>query len=207
MAGLEDLYREIILDHYRSPRNRGELAGPSRPPGGGVQPALWRRGRRLPRGERRRRHRPAHLRPGLLDQPVVGLDDVGDREGKARRRGAHLDPVLQGDDVDPRADPRRGRGRRTATKRPVPSSPTTSASWPRSRASSSSRSASSAPRCRGTPSPRASTRSPPGCRRGASPARPAHRTRSPRVRGGAWSHSGGEPPLSFRSPGIKRSGQ
>src|SRR5499425_2824567 len=28
MAGLEDLYREIILDHYRSPRNRGELAVP-----------------------------------------------------------------------------------------------------------------------------------------------------------------------------------
>jgi len=25
---LEDLYREIILDHYRSPRNRGELASP-----------------------------------------------------------------------------------------------------------------------------------------------------------------------------------
>jgi nitrogen fixation protein NifU and related proteins len=25
---LEDLYREIILDHYRSPRNRGELAAP-----------------------------------------------------------------------------------------------------------------------------------------------------------------------------------
>ena len=25
MAGLEDLYREIILDHYRSPRNRGDL--------------------------------------------------------------------------------------------------------------------------------------------------------------------------------------
>jgi len=29
MAGLEDLYREIILDHYRSPRNRGELAEPT----------------------------------------------------------------------------------------------------------------------------------------------------------------------------------
>jgi len=29
VAGLEDLYREIILDHYRSPRNRGEL--PVRP--------------------------------------------------------------------------------------------------------------------------------------------------------------------------------
>ena len=28
MAGLEDLYREIILDHYRSPRNRGELPAP-----------------------------------------------------------------------------------------------------------------------------------------------------------------------------------
>lgn len=28
MAGLEDLYREIILDHYRSPRNRGELPVP-----------------------------------------------------------------------------------------------------------------------------------------------------------------------------------
>lgn len=26
--GLEDLYREIILDHYRSPRNRGELEVP-----------------------------------------------------------------------------------------------------------------------------------------------------------------------------------
>lgn len=28
MAGLEDLYREIILDHYKSPRNRGELPSP-----------------------------------------------------------------------------------------------------------------------------------------------------------------------------------
>jgi nitrogen fixation NifU-like protein len=28
MPGLEDLYREIILDHYRSPRNRGELPAP-----------------------------------------------------------------------------------------------------------------------------------------------------------------------------------
>ncbi len=28
MAGLEDLYREIILDHYRAPRNRGELEVP-----------------------------------------------------------------------------------------------------------------------------------------------------------------------------------
>jgi nitrogen fixation protein NifU and related proteins len=28
MPDLEDLYREIILDHYRSPRNRGELPSP-----------------------------------------------------------------------------------------------------------------------------------------------------------------------------------
>ncbi len=28
MPGLEDLYREIILDHYKSPRNRGQLETP-----------------------------------------------------------------------------------------------------------------------------------------------------------------------------------
>jgi len=28
MPGLEDLYREIILDHYRTPRNRGQLPVP-----------------------------------------------------------------------------------------------------------------------------------------------------------------------------------
>ncbi len=27
-SDFDDLYREIILDHYRSPRNRGELASP-----------------------------------------------------------------------------------------------------------------------------------------------------------------------------------
>lgn len=29
MPGLEDLYREIILDHYKNPRNRGELDPPA----------------------------------------------------------------------------------------------------------------------------------------------------------------------------------
>ena len=29
MSALEDLYKEIILDHYRSPRNRGELDPPA----------------------------------------------------------------------------------------------------------------------------------------------------------------------------------
>ena len=33
MAGLEDLYREIILDHYRNPRNRGELPSAAGPRG------------------------------------------------------------------------------------------------------------------------------------------------------------------------------
>ncbi len=28
MTGLEDLYREILLDHYRNPRHRGELQVP-----------------------------------------------------------------------------------------------------------------------------------------------------------------------------------
>jgi len=28
MPGLEDLYKEIILDHYKSPRNKGELETP-----------------------------------------------------------------------------------------------------------------------------------------------------------------------------------
>jgi nitrogen fixation NifU-like protein len=38
MAGLEDLYREIILDHYRSPRNKGELASPPALRGEGFNP-------------------------------------------------------------------------------------------------------------------------------------------------------------------------
>ena len=28
MSGLDELYKEVILDHYRSPRNRGELESP-----------------------------------------------------------------------------------------------------------------------------------------------------------------------------------
>jgi nitrogen fixation NifU-like protein len=28
LPGLEDLYREIVLDHYRNPRNEGELPSP-----------------------------------------------------------------------------------------------------------------------------------------------------------------------------------
>lgn len=38
MSGLEDLYREVILDHYRSPRNRGELECPPAHRGEGFNP-------------------------------------------------------------------------------------------------------------------------------------------------------------------------
>ena len=49
MAGLEDLYREIILDHYKNPRLKGELPPPAHPHPG-LQPAVRRRG-----GDHRRR--------------------------------------------------------------------------------------------------------------------------------------------------------
>ena len=51
---LEDLYREIILDHYRSPRNRGELQSP---------PA----------------HRVEGFNPLCGDEVVVFLDVEGDQ--------------------------------------------------------------------------------------------------------------------------------
>ena len=42
MPGLEDLYREIILDHYRTPRNRGELPRPQRTPSATTRCAVTR---------------------------------------------------------------------------------------------------------------------------------------------------------------------
>ena len=91
MAGLEDLYREIILDHYKNPRLKGEL-----PP-----PALRTEGFNPLCGdevvvtvdvERRHDPRPALHRAGMLDQPVVGLDDGGRGEGPLRRRGGASSP-------------------------------------------------------------------------------------------------------------------
>ncbi len=37
---LEDLYREVILDHYRSPRNKGHLENPDAR-AEGVNPLVW----------------------------------------------------------------------------------------------------------------------------------------------------------------------
>src|SRR5687768_3855 len=62
MPGLEDLYREIILDHYRNPRNRGELDAP---------PA----------------HRVEGFNPLCGDEIVVYLDIDGDRVKDVRING------------------------------------------------------------------------------------------------------------------------
>jgi nitrogen fixation NifU-like protein len=62
MPGLEDLYREIILDHYRNPRNRGELP---------VPPA----------------HRAEGFNPLCGDEVVVFLDVDGDRIEDVRISG------------------------------------------------------------------------------------------------------------------------
>lgn len=38
MSGLDDLYKEVILDHYRNPRNAGELPSPPARRAEGVNP-------------------------------------------------------------------------------------------------------------------------------------------------------------------------
>jgi nitrogen fixation NifU-like protein len=62
MAGLEDLYREIILDHYRNPRNRGELP---------VPPA----------------HKVEGFNPLCGDEVVIYLDVDGDKVADVRING------------------------------------------------------------------------------------------------------------------------
>ena len=62
MPGLEDLYREIILDHYRNPRNRGELP---------VPPA----------------HRVEGFNPLCGDEVVIFLDVDGDKVADLRIDG------------------------------------------------------------------------------------------------------------------------
>lgn len=62
MAGLEDLYREIILDHYRNPRNLGELP---------VPPAVRAEG----------------FNPLCGDEVVVTVSLDGDRVAEVRQAG------------------------------------------------------------------------------------------------------------------------
>ncbi len=84
MAGLEDLYREIILDHYRSPRNRGELDVPPAHKVEGFNPLC---GDEVvlyldldPDTDTRHRHQ--DRRAGLLDQPGFHVDDERGVKGK-----------------------------------------------------------------------------------------------------------------------------
>ena len=111
--------RPVPRDHPRplpQPPEPGRARRAARPPGRGVQPPVRRRDHRLPRRRRRRHHLGhPHHRPGLFDQPVVRVDDVGRGEGQERRRGPGRHPGLQGDDVDPRVLARRRGGRRSRT--------------------------------------------------------------------------------------------
>ena len=83
---VDDLYRDYILDHYKRPRNFGELRSP-RPRGGRAQPALRRRaGRAHPRQGRPDRGPPLP-RPRLRDLAGGRLDRLGGAEGHEARRG------------------------------------------------------------------------------------------------------------------------
>ena len=120
MAGLEDLYREIILDHYRSPRNRGELPVPPAHKVEGFNPlcgdevVLYIDVDTDTDTVARREDR----RPGLLDQPGLHLDDERGGEGQVARGDPPADPRVQGADVDPRVEAR-GRIRRQRPRRPI----------------------------------------------------------------------------------------
>ena len=111
MPGLEDLYREIILDHYRAPRNRGELPVPPAHKAEGFNPLCGDEVVLYLDVDGDTVTRPQDRRSGLLDQPGVDVDDERGGEGPARRRGPPAHPCVQGADVDPRVEAR-GRGRR-----------------------------------------------------------------------------------------------
>ena len=106
MAGLEDLYREIILDHYRSPRNRGELPVPPAYRTEGFNPLCGDEVVVYVQVEDDMVRRHPHRGSGLLDQPVLGVADVGGRQGQVAGRGPALDPDVQDDDVGPRVPSR-----------------------------------------------------------------------------------------------------
>ena len=165
MTGLEDLYREIILDHYRSPRNRGELPAPPAHRVEGFNPLC---GDEVVVYVRRRgRHGDAtSASPGQgcsISQSSASLMSAavkGKSVAEARdliRTFKAMMSVHEARLGDGPTAPGPATDRRRALRRRSPT-PSPSASSPPCRAWSSSRSASSAPRCRGTPWPRASTR-------------------------------------------------
>ena len=80
MPGLEDLYREIILDHYRTPRNRGELPPPAAH-AVGHNPLCGDEIDVYLQVDGRHRHRREGRRPGLLDLAELGVDDEPGGQG------------------------------------------------------------------------------------------------------------------------------
>ena len=90
MTGLEDLYREIILDHYRSPRNRGELPVPPAHRVEGFNPLCGDEVVVYLEVDDDKVTELRDHRPGLLDQPVVGVDDVGGGEGQVGAEARRL---------------------------------------------------------------------------------------------------------------------
>ena len=97
MPGLEDLYREIILDHYRNPRNRGELDVAARHAGRGLQPAVRRRDRAS--SSTSTDGVVADIRIGgqgcSISQSSASMMSSAVK-GKTARRGAGADPGVQG---------------------------------------------------------------------------------------------------------------
>ena len=81
---VEELYREVILDHYRNPRHKGTLAAPAvhaegNNPSCGDEFAIDL----APRG--RRRQRRSHQRAGLLDLTGIRFDDGRCHHGRHYR--------------------------------------------------------------------------------------------------------------------------
>ena len=125
---MDDLYRDYILDHYKHPRNFGELRAP-RPRGARAQPAVrGRAGGAHPR-EGRPHRRAALPRPRLRDLPGIRLDRIRGAEGHGARGGrqagrrlddrAARDPGL-GDPAQVRPVEPEGRARRGHRRRAWP---------------------------------------------------------------------------------------
>ena len=85
----DQLYREVILDHYKNPRNHG-LLDPA-DARAEAEPALWGRGGALGPAHGRRRDRGGRLRRAWLrDQPGRHLDAHGPREGRTAQEVAAM---------------------------------------------------------------------------------------------------------------------
>ncbi len=79
---LKDLYREVILDHNKSPRMFGRLE-PADSSADGHNPLCGDRLHVTVRLDGDRLERPALRRQGLRDLRRLGLDDVRGRQGQA----------------------------------------------------------------------------------------------------------------------------